>query len=370
MTLWFLVDSMRWTSAILAEANTPALGGGIGGAEALLIGLAQRLAAFGHDVTIWATQCEGPRVYQGVTWRAVETGFRQALLNEPSPDLLVSVRRPEVFSLPEVVTGYRGPKILWAQDILDDRQGLAFHLQNLDVIVYMSRWHQHQWETVHPAVARKRSWITPSAFDCVWIQAPAHLRHRFIYASRPERGLLPLLAMWPMIKAKLPLAELVICGYSIGVETETADRLIARTQDRVGGIEIRRALDKPGFFAELAQARLMLYPGITGFTETNGHVASDAMAAGVIPLLSRRGALPETVPDTVATFFDGDPHSATYQEAFVSEALRLASPDADEEIQHRQSRGQAWVMGRCEYALVAERWHQALRTFKEPMYAY
>lgn len=368
MNLWFLVDSAAWSAETLAAANTPELGGGIGGAEALLIGLSQRLARLGHTVTIWATQCAAPGIYHGpVTWRPVEREFRHALLSEPSPDLLVSVRRPEAFSLPEMAA-YHGPKVLWAQDILDPAQGMIGALSQVDVIVYMSAWHQAQWAQVHPPVALKYSWITPSALDWAWMAAPAHQRDRFIYASRPERGLLPLLAMWPRIRAALPSATLAIGGYSQGVAIAAADAVIARVHAEVGGLEIVRAPDKVGFFRELAKARLLLYPGIASFAETNGHVVSDAMAAGVIPLVSRRGALPETVPDTVATFFDGDALTPAYQDAFVAETLRLASPNADDEVAIKQTRGQRWALGRCEFDVVTPHWHSAMLALKDRCY--
>jgi hypothetical protein len=39
------------------------------------------------------------------------------------------------------------------------------------------------------------------------------VKNRFIYSSRPERGLKRLLELWPQISEKLENAELYICSY-------------------------------------------------------------------------------------------------------------------------------------------------------------
>lgn len=355
MNLWLLTDSMPWSAEILQAANTPELGGGIGGAEAMTIGLCRALAQHhGHTVTIWATKCEAPGQYGPVRWRAVERGLRFALVTEPSPDVFVSVRRPEAFSLPEMDV-LRGRRVLWAQDILALEQGQVPHLANVDTIVYMSHWHRQQWASVHPPIGAVPSWVSAVAFDPAWIgPSTEHQRTTFIYASRPERGLIPLLQMWPRIRMALPGAVLLITGYTQGVMVEEADRLLAD----VPGVEVVRSADKVGFYRQLQRARLLLYPGT--MDETNGHVAGAAVAAGVLPILTRRGALPETMPEPVAVYIDGDAMSVDYQDRFIAEVVRLSDARADAEVAARLRVGQAHVMAQCPYSVVADAWDRQL----------
>lgn len=366
MVIWFVTDSIRWTVDRLHGVNSTALGGGVGGAEAMTVGLCRHLADRGHTVTIWATKCDAPGWYGPILWRRAES-LRRALMTEPSPDVIVSVRRPEVFSLPEA-QAVSSQRVLWAHDVLERSQGLIPLLANVDTTVYVSEWHRRQWEEVCPSLARQfYSWVTPVASEARWFVPHAPVddqvaRQTFLYASAPDRGLVPLLQMWPRIKTALPEATLIVTGYSADISRITiiADRLIEKTNAAVGGVVLARSLDKPGYYATLAKCRLLLYPGVY-FQETNGHVCSEAMAAGVIPLVSKMGALPETLPETAGVLFDGDAESADYQDRYVAEVLRLASPDADAEVAHRQAVGKAHVLPRITYDFIADLWDTRLR---------
>lgn len=363
MTLWFVMDSIRWTAPRIAAVNRPGLGGSVGGTEAMTVGLCRHFAQRGHAVALWVTKLDDPGVYGGVHWRRVEGTLRRALLSEPSPDVIVAVRQPTVFSLPEL-RGISAHKVLWAGDVLDTSQGWIPLLENLDTIIYVSDWQRRQWESAHPPLASKFfSWVTPVALDPAWIALPTERsRETFIYASQPDRGLVPLLKMWPRIRAALPNASLLVTGYTAELSRTMilADRLIQQVNKQVGGVVPARCEDKPSYFRELAKARLLLYPGAY-FEETNGHVCSEAMASGVIPLVSNLGALSETVPATAGVLFDGDANSPDYQDRYVAEVLRLASPTADAEVAARRKAGLAHVLPRCTYASILDRWEQHFR---------
>lgn len=354
--------------------NTSELGGSVGGTEAMTVGLCRHLVSRGHDVTLWATKLDVPGMHGGLRWRSVapiapgigvtvkNTGLRSALLNEHAPDVFIAVRSPQVFSLPEA-QGLPMHRVLWAGDVLDRQQGYIPFLANVDSIIYVSEWHRRQWESVHPPLASQfYSWVTPVASHEDWIATDVPRdRHTFIYASQPDRGLVPLLNMWPRIRQAIPDATLLIAGYTADVTRVKilADRLIAQVNKDVGGIEVVRSVDKPGYFRHLARCRLMLYPGIH-FEETNGHVCSEAMMNGVIPLVSNLGALSETVPAAAGVLFDGDANDLAYQDRYVAEVLRLASPGADAEVAERQRIGRLHVLPRCTYKHVAELWDNRL----------
>lgn len=362
MNIWFIMDSIRWTRERIDAVNRPGLGGSVGGTEAMTVGLCRHFAARGHDVTLFVTKLERPSTVAGVWWRSA-THLRSALVGEPSPDVIVAVRQPHVFSLPEM-QGISSHRVLWAGDVLDQTQGWTPHLANLDTIVYVSDWQRKQWESVHPPLASQfYSWVTPVAFDPAWIALPTERsRDTFIYASQPDRGLVPLLKMWPRIRQALPNASLLVTGYTAELSRTMilADRLIQQTNKMVGGIVPARADDKPSYFQHLSTARLLLYPGAY-FEETNGHVCSEAMATGVIPLVSNLGALSETVPTSAGVLFDGDSNSAEYQDRYVAEVLRLASPSADAEVAERRRAGYAHVMPRCSYGAILDLWEQKFR---------
>lgn len=362
MNIWFFMDSIRWTRARLAAVNTAELGGSVGGTEAMTVGLCRYLAARGHDVTLWVTKCDEAGRYGSVLWRRVESDLRRALLGESSPDVFIAVRQPTVFSLPEMQALKKTHRVLWAGDVLDKQQGYVPLLSNVDTVVYVSEWQRQQWESVHPPLASQfYSWVTPVALNEAWIAPPVHERHTFIYASQPDRGLVPLLQMWPRIREALPNAKLLVTGYTAELSRLMilADRLIQQANTEVGGIEPARSADKPGYFKHLARARLLLYPGAY-FEETNGHVCSEAMASGTIPVVTRLGALPETIPLGAGSFVDGDAMSEDYQRTFIQRVLTLVSPSFDADVQKMRAVGYAHVIPRCTYRSIAAIWESRL----------
>jgi glycosyltransferase involved in cell wall biosynthesis len=355
------MDSIRWTPTRLASVNQSGLGGSVGGTEAMTVGLCRELQARGHDITLWVTHLDAPGVYGDLRWRSVERHLRQALLYEPSPDVIVAVRQPTVFTLPEL-DGLPVHRVLWAGDVLESSKIYA-GLNNVDTFVYVSDWQREQWQSVVPALAETPSWITPVALDPAWIPHDVPREpHTFIYASQPDRGLVPLVKMWPAIRAQIPDATLLVTGYTADLSRMMilADRVIQQANQETGGIEPVRCDDKPSYFRQMARASLLLYPGAY-FQETNGHVCSEAMACGVIPLVTNLGALSETVPTNAGVLFDGDSASAAYQASYVAEIVRLASSSADADITARAAVGRAHVLPRCTYQAIGDLWDQRLR---------
>jgi glycosyltransferase involved in cell wall biosynthesis len=353
MRIWLVMDGHRWTFEEIIDGSTPALGGGIGGAEAMTLGMAQALMRRGHDVIVWTPVDPSVRIIGcPISWREIA-----GLSQEPDgPDVLIAVRRPESFTLPNVRRWRDTTRVLWAQDVAPDPFLSHDHfmacMADADAILYMSHWQRDQWHKVYKLTLP--SAITPAGIDPNWIVDGEHKRNVFLYGSRPERGLEPLLAMWPRIKALVTDAKLLVTGYLQGVDTDIADRLIHTQMDP--SIEIVRCDDKPGFFAQLSRARLLLYPGVPWFRETCGHIAEDAMAAGVVPLVSRLGAMPETVPIGTGITFPGESTMPAYQTHFVNEVARLALHPADEEIARRVAAGHTHVMPRCDFESIATLW--------------
>jgi glycosyltransferase involved in cell wall biosynthesis len=360
MRIWLVMDGFRWSTDQILRGSTPALGGGIGGAEAMAIGMAYALMAHGHDVVLWApTERTTVGLPTEVCWADLE-GLKDAHMG---PDVVISSRHGAALTLPIFSTSLR---VLWLQDTAPDpwltHDQFLRCLDDTDGVMCMSGWHCQSWQDVYPKIRSKPTIITAAGLDPAWIVDGPHDRETFIYGSRPERGLRPLLQMWPRIKARIPAATLIVTGYSQGVRIDTADAMIAELGDP--SIEIARSDDKPGFFTQLARARLLLYPGEEWFYETCGHVAEDAMAAGVIPLVSHRGALSETVPIQCGTRFVGDAFSPEYQQAFIDEVVHLSNPKADDEVRMRRAVGRTHVLPRCSYASIADHWIETFETWQ------
>src|SRR5262249_29789903 len=149
-------------------------------------------------------------------------------------------------------------------------------------------------------------WTTRNGHDPAHVPPSATKDHnRIIHISRPERGLGPLLTMWPMLRAKNPHAELQICRYSSMYDQGPGswsdvcaqwDRSIAAVNAEVGGITYLGELNKQQLYQAISEAAVMWYPGVSTFAETNCIAALEAAACGTPFVGSYRGALPETSP--------------------------------------------------------------------------
>lgn len=313
----------------------------LGGSESACFGLARALARQGHRVHIHAQHlAEDARGVDadGVTWH--DAGPEDAAVYDwcevVEPDVFVSLRMPHVFRLP-VRARFRA---LWNQDMLVPAAAgsIATIAWQLDAIVYVSEYHRKQWQGVAPDLARIPSYVTRNGFDPAHVPTDvAKVPGRICYITRPERGLAPLLEMWPAVKAAVPHAELHVTRYgsmydgegsSVAQMCKAYDEMTARVQAEVGGIvTYAGGLGKADLYRLIASSEVMWYPGVVDFAETSCVAAIEAQACGTVFVGSRKGALPETVPN--GSLLEGDASTAEYQQRSIA-AVRAVLEDDDE----------------------------------------
>jgi glycosyltransferase involved in cell wall biosynthesis/SAM-dependent methyltransferase len=343
----------------------------LGGSESACVGLAQALARRGHRVIVFvydlAEDCHGWTDAEGVTWEP-SVACRRDYLHH-TWEVFTALRMLDPFLGDSLPARYR---ILWNQDLLQDypRGQVATIIGNcwsVDRVAYVSQYHRRQWDTLAPDLA-SLGWVTRNGYDPRWVpdarqvvKAPA----RIIHVSRPERGLGPLLAMWPALKARVPEAELRLCRYQSmydGEGTEVRrtcdqyDQLVAQINNQIGGITWLGSLGKADLYREIAEAAVMWYPGIATFAETSCIAAIEAQACGTPLVLSARGALPETAPHAVCV--EGDATTSAYQAASVEAVVRALDGCARQSRDYRTQveRGRAHVTPAYTYDAIAEHW--------------
>lgn len=324
LTWAFYVDSVEFTPGVIAGTSS------LGGSESACLGLARALKARGHHVVIFTTQLhpESPRIdHAGVQWAPANDidGMSRVV----DFDVFVALRMPHVFTLP-VRAKFR---ILWNQDLMtgDQAKNLTMSLSwAYDAVAYVSEYHRKQWEGCIPELA-PLGWATKNGFDPQYVPANAVKDpNRIIHISRPERGLRPLLAMWPELKRRYPDAQLQICRYNSmydatgwGKVCASYDDAVKAVNEQVGGITYLGELGKPALYQAIADAAVMWYPGVHDFAETSCIAAIESQACGTPFVGSWKGALPETVPTgtLVKGNADADPDYAEQSIAAVIKAL-------------------------------------------------
>lgn len=316
MTFAFLIDSVDFTRATRDGLTS------LGGSESACVGLARALKARGHDVHVFATRLAVDAAgvdAAGVLWHPAEQF--QSINTWIEWDVVIALRMTWWFNAPM----YARMRLLWNQDLLLPGGGAAVMAVAwaLDHVVYVSEYHRRQWEGLESPL-RPIGWVTRNGYD------PAHVPSdvtkdpfRIIHVSRPERGLTPLLAMWPALRARVPDATLQICRYSSmydpqgwGAICASYDEDVTRVNAAVGGITYLGELAKPALYKAIAESAVMWYPGVHDFAETSCIAALEAQACGTPFVGSYRGALPETVPS--GRLIKGDALSPAYQEESIS----------------------------------------------------
>jgi glycosyltransferase involved in cell wall biosynthesis/SAM-dependent methyltransferase len=322
-TVGFLMDSVKMTREVInGEAS-------LGGSESAMLGLARALKARGHDVRIFASRldpdCACPDQH-GVVWHDL-----------PS---LPEVNQGIEFDVFVVLRTYPHlahyqPKarltLLWHQDLLTVPKALMSVVWAVDRHVYVSDYQRQQYEDLLPELVGQ-GWVTKNGFDASLVPADVVKDpNRIIHISRPERGLKPLLQMWPAVKQANPDAVLALCRYqsmydsegsNVKATCEMFDRVVERLNNEVGGIEWLGHLGKRDLYREIAKAAVMWYPGIAGFAETSCIAAIESQANGTPFVGSYKGALPETVPSGVLLTGDAEADEA-YRADSVKAVLEI-----------------------------------------------
>lgn len=259
----------------------------IGGAsQRCAIKLGIELHKLGHNVTIAGdglTSCKS-------------NGVRYYNMYDVPPgqyDVAIVLRYPSYFTDIPV----RAEKtILWLQDTTFNDGGLVKgvdgtklareHFDQIDYVVCLTAPHKKHFLELCPDFAHKTIFIN-NAIDDAFFFATTKVPGRFIWSSRPERGLDRALDIFSIIKKKLPHAEFVVASYQ-DLPKELLDKISATP-----GAVFKGKLKQSALHAEMCAAQAWLYP--TNWFETSCVTAIEMQRAGVVCVCSDVGAIKETV---------------------------------------------------------------------------
>lgn len=362
----FLVDSVEFTAAVIAGETS------LGGSESACLGLARALCRRGHDVHVFTTKlgADAPGCdATGVFWHRMDDFAPMNAFIEW--DVVCALRNFLPFGMQSVQARLR---ILWTQDLLVPGQmqaGVMACAWAFDQIAYVSTYHRQQWEDLQPELAPigwvSRNGIHLGDLPAKGMGAIARDPNRIIHISRPERGLGPLLKLWPLLKKQVPTATLAICRYSSmydesgwGEVCRSYDRAVEAVNAEVGGITYLGELNKPQLYEAISASAVMWYPGVATFAETNCIAATEANACGTPFVGSLKGALPETAKPSfdAGLLIAGDAErDEAYAEASVAAVVSLLQGCRDQTFAYRAlQKAQRSHAARYSYEVLAEEW--------------
>ena len=184
---------------------------------------------------------------------------------------------------------------IWAHDTsllpygcnLNDNHILKKWNHYINGCVCLTEWHKTLFSDKYPELNDKITLIN-NGIDLESFPKNAKIKNKFIYTSRPERGLDVLLKLWPHIIEKIPDATLVVSAYgSIPSNLEIAMKTSSIIY--LGKLNVER------LYNEMSTSEFWLYP--THWPETSCITALEMLMSEVICLYYPVAGLVNTLGD-------------------------------------------------------------------------
>ena len=321
----------------------------LGGTEASVIRLARELASRGHAVAVH-TKIGTEVTDEGVCWRPLST-------HPDGADAFIAIQQPALLDLAPAASR-RAIWVLWGANQLRHFRQFWRMWRHRPIPILMS---QAQVRDYWPTLPRRGSLALiplPTPPD---VRALAPLSEppapRAIFASNPQRNLLPLVEIWASaILPRAPNATLDVYGvHNLGANddawTAWAGALLpAGMPDAVKtSVRVHPTAPRPDLLAAMRDARCMLY--LSHKCEAFCLSLAEAQALGTPAVIAPVAAAAERVIDGVTGFHRADPV------AFADAAVRLLTDDDLWRRQHTAALQRQQGLTCAEYA---ERFERAL----------
>lgn len=306
---------------------------GLGGSETYIVEMArwiQRSGEFEVLVFCRSSHPNEPVLYDGVTYLDLKElyGFvhryaiSSVIISRFSEYIPMMLKSPGVDNVFVVV-----------HDL--SVSGLHIHMDppKLRQIFVLTEWHKKHFTSIFSTL---ESYVSSLHYG---IDYPGHAVgpaqptrwSRFIYSSFPNRGLLPLLHMWPRIRQRIPHATLdLYVDLSHRWTNDNFPELVKSIRAQLErlhdqGITVHGWVSKAELYKGWKQADVWLYPCI--FQETFCLTALEAAASHTLAITSDLAALQDTVGDR-GFLISGNPTTEEWQDralACLDQCLR--NPD-------------------------------------------
>jgi glycosyltransferase involved in cell wall biosynthesis len=353
MRIAFL-DRMPWDYRVDTPDERP-----LGGSQSALCHLASALAGQGHAVRL-VTMTTAPGLVAGVDCRSLSEGFAlfegmdaAVVLNDPDPAIAAGLR---------AAMGGGGLVVLWTQHDVDQPAMAAFADAGVraawDRVVFVSDWQRRAYRrglrampadiVIGNAMAPAFETLFGDDEDVLAAKAGPPL---LVYASAPFRGLDVLLDAFPLIRARLPAARLLVHSslgiYQVEAAADAHQALYARCR-AMPGVDYRGAVAQPDLAQALRRALCFAYPST--FPETFCTAALEGMAAGCLAVLGDLGALAETTRGLAELVAPGEDYAGRF-------AQRVVAALADREaLGERLSRQRRLLAASASWTVRARAW--------------
>lgn len=181
---------------------------------------------------------------------------------------------------------------IWAHDVrllpygchLNENQILKKWNNYINGCICLTEWHKKNFIDRYPEIEYKIHLIN-NGIDLDSFKATNKenkIKNKFIYSSRPDRGLKTLLNLWPNILEQIPDATLTISSYGNFPSNSEEEQMQIIINKYPTSIKHLGKLNSNTLYEEMSSAEYWLYP--TDWPETSCITALEMLMSGVICL--------------------------------------------------------------------------------------
>ena len=172
-----------------------------------------------------------------------------------------------------------------------------------------------------------------------------------IFSSIPDRGLMNLHAIWPLILQQVPDASLVITSDWRLWGTWFSENEIRRFRLRFAkheNVNYLGAIKRRELIKYQMSSDLHLYPCV--YDELFCISVAESQVAGAFPITSGFGALPTT---NMGIVLDGNPHDPKWVDMFVANAVSMLT---DDDLKSKQQKLRKKALKRFSVERIMKEW--------------
>jgi len=292
---------------------------GMGGSETYIIELARWIQASSKYNVFVFCNCSKSEIFEGVTYLHLQE-YSSFIFNNQIHTAIIS-RYSEY--VPLTLEGFVENVYLVLHDL--GPTGCVIPMNpKLKKVICLTKWHEQYFLQNYPTFQGR----TDSFYYCIdesRFKPSLKVNNSFIYSSFPNRGLLPLLQMWPKITQVLPNATLNIYSDINGqwvneVAKEQMEEIRRILNSGIQGVIVHGWVSKQELADAWSKASVWLYPCI--FQETFCLTALEAAASKTLAIAPPLAALQETVGDR-GVLLEGDPMTQEWQERALQNLFEL-----------------------------------------------
>jgi hypothetical protein len=301
---------------------------GVGGSETYIIEMARYIQLSGeYDVVVFCN-CLQEEVFEGVQYKPLPAFYSYIYTNYVHTCI---VSRFSEY-LPVAFNGWTENVYLVVHDLTPS--GIVIPLEpNFKNVFCLTEWHVNYMNQIFPSLSHLTVPFHYGIDFSKFKKEVKKLPYKFIYSSFPNRGLLPLLQMWPSIYEKQPLATLHIYSDIHGkwVNDVAPDQIKIikellsdyKTRENGLGIHYYGWVDKKTLADSWASADIWFYP--CTFMETFCLTALEAALTKTLVITNDLAALQNTVGDR-GVIIKGDALNPDWQKAALEKVFEYMEP--------------------------------------------